>query len=305
MDGLELQPASAAVLSQYQAWGKQVQAKYHRDLEYSSSAYAEGRLFDGQYGRAEVDSILKQHFQTLQTEVQKNHEHAVDSTSQLLKVLLCECDRHRVPITFDPQQLLHSVSGTQVSALELAEANVLARGGGVAGKRGLAPLSAADKGDQTAKQLQSAQDEIARLNEKCRNLQQAVSDAAAERSKAKESFLQVQDSVATYETELGHARAMNAEELQATIQRQQQQLQAQQAQVQEAERRAAGMGHELTQLQHDMQGRLAQSSQFQNLKRMMAEKNEQVRALRQALSRYDPSAAMGGDDDIEAADDDD
>ena len=57
---------------------------------------------------------------------------------------------------------------------------------------------------------------------------------------------------------------------------------------------------EIAQLNKDMSAKLNQSTQFINMKKILTEKNSQVKELRKRLMMYDPTfaASFGGDDDL-------
>lgn len=280
---MDLQPQSQQMVNQYLAWGKQMQGRYAKDMEFDSTTFEEGRLFDGQYGKHEVSQMLKDHLNALQTETMKGHETALLAGSQLISAILRETDKHRIPLAINVNEVLSGC--VRMSAVEQAEAQVIAMQGGVA-KRGLAPLTAVDRGDQTAKQLFQAQEEIRNLNEKVRNLQQALTQAMEARSQATAQAFATQDSLTAQQ----YAQQESMKQLASH--------------TMEERARVAALEQQVAMLNQELQGRLSQSTQFRELRRILNEKNQQVIQLRQALARYDPQAAMMGDDDIPPEDDD-
>ena len=316
---IPLGASSQQVLNQYLAWGKQAQGRCSADLSFSSQQFTAGRILPGTvaFPNAEVKQILHDHYAKLDADVQKDEESLVSGSSELIKVLLAECDRHRVPTDgFDPLQILMSgVARSASSAVEAAELRIAGSGRG----RGLAPLTAADRGDPTALALQRANEEVARLNEKVRKLQDAATEAARQRSATQQGALRQQDEVANlranasalenqHKETLARLTALHHDDLVKTHADTLTQYTNLEKDYQAQCARLSTTVSELTHLQQEMSNRLAASSQFQNIKRILGEKNDLVKRFRAALTKYSPAeaAAIGGaeEDDIEAVDSD-
>jgi DNA repair exonuclease SbcCD ATPase subunit len=284
--------STTAILNTYDGWAAQRTTRVTSELEFEGQSYRDSRLAnDTAYGRAEVATMLSEQLRAVIGVAVKEQEALAASSRALVKTILAENDRQRVPVEIDATAALNQ--GTHISAIEAAEQRVAAKG-----PARLGALPSLNSGDAQAKQLSEAHEEIRRLNERMRAMQQRFEEAMNDRSKLNQDVLSMQDTIGS----------ISKEKEQLTV-AQQQQLQQQHAQMQQQNAMYRGevqsMRQQLVDAQKELTGKLSQSTQFLTLKRMLNEKNDLAKQLRASLMRYDPAAAaIGGSDDIEAEDDD-
>ena len=281
-------PSTTAILSAYDGWAAQQDTRARADLEFAGTSYAEGRMAgDTTFSRGEVQDILRGQLQAVIGASSKQHDGVVDGSKALMRAILSENDRQRVTVEIDANAALNQ--GAQLSAIEAAEQRLGAKSSTRGGA--LAPIGG---GGDTTKQLAEAHEEIRRLNERMRAMTLQFETAMRDRSELNQNVMTMQDSMSTM-----------------AVQQQQMSLQQQQAMEQqnnEFRAQIQAMQAQAIEAQKELAGKLAASTQFQTLKRMLNEKNDLCKNLRSTLARYDPAAAAaagGADDDIEAEDDDD
>lgn len=275
-----LQPPSRAVLEGYFTWMKQKREKFLTDVQFESNSFAEGRLLEPTYNRAEVQAMFSEYSTVLRASVQKQENFLAVASAELFRNVLLSADRYGAPMDFASAEILNSQKVVAVTQQIEAKSAVPSKGR-------LQPLSASDKGDEAGKQLIAAQQEIRNLSEKLRKVTEQYQAVMKDRTQMNEKLYNMKDELASAES--------------ATYLQQQMKDKT----VAVSEQNIAQLRVTVAQLQADINARLSQSSQFQSLKQMLLDRNEQVRKLRAALMKYDPAAAGQGDDGgILIADDD-
>lgn len=280
-------PSTELILNTYAGWAAQQSSRSTKDLNYEGNSYRDTRLGgDTTFSRAEVAEIMNGQLQAVVGAALKAQEGIASGSRDLIKAILAENDRQRVAVEIDAAAILNA-GGKPLSAVELAEQRLASKG-----SMKLGALPSLNSSEAQAKQLVEAHEEIRRLNERMRAMTAQYEQAMQAKSAASEQALQMQDTVAG----LQQQQTAMTEAQQAQMQRQNAEFRAE----------IGALRQQVVEAQKELTGKLSQSTQFTTLKRMLNEKNELVKTLRTNLARYDPAAAaVGADDDIEAASDDD
>jgi leucine zipper transcription factor-like protein 1 len=276
-----LSQSSRQVLEPFFAWARQGRDRFFNDFEFESQNFKSGRLLQPTYMAHEVDALLSEHCRALHLASIKEMEHVAAGSGELFFNILLEMDRHQLPSSVNSMAVLGNRATLAVEAAATKTLKV---------QRSLAPITALDRGDETARQLVIATEEKRKLSEKLRQVSDQLMQVMREKSSFNAEVAQLHDQTSELQQQLSVTAQMSREQLSALLSEKDSQI-----------RRLTG---DLGAMTRDMTGKLSQSSQFQNLKAMLADRNNQVAQLRSALRRYDPVAA-GMDDDIAACDDDD
>jgi leucine zipper transcription factor-like protein 1 len=250
---------SKSILDAYLNWAKIRHDKFGRDLEFEANTFRTGNLLSQTYSRAEVEAVLRGQFDVLVHSLEKQHQFITNSSAELCRSVLHEADRNRIPLNINAVECLQNA--TAVSAMEQHEQRLL---GGPKGK--LAPLTSIDTGGEAGKQLAEANEVIRTLNEKVRRLTEQYTALMQDRSRNSDAFSH-QDSLFQTST--------SAEDLQTL----------------------AALRGELAQSQSDLLQKVNNTPQFQQLKKMLGDKNAQLKALRARLAVCDPTYSAPPDDD--------
>lgn len=286
----QLSHESQKVLEPYFAWARQGRDKFNNDFDFESKNFKSSRLLNSTYSSFEVDQLLTDHAQVLYLTASKEQEYVCASTGELMKELLLGMDRYQVPPSL-PAPAMTILGNRAILAVEMADTKTLKT------QRTLAPLTALDRGDETARQLVIANEEKKKLQDKVKLLMQQLSDLMRERSSHTETVAALNDTRGQLESQLSMTAQMSHEQLHQV-------LMEKDTLIRDRDARIAQLGSEISMLNRDMAGKLSQSSQFQNLKAMMSDRNAEVNRLRSCLRRYDPAAA-GMDDEGTIIEEDD
>lgn len=279
---------SRTLLEGYLRWSKERRDKFALDMEFEAKAAVAGRLVDTTYNKAEVEDLLQQQLQVLAASVDTFDHHKTITSAGFFHSVLKAADFHRIPLNVSAFEALGNTAAQ--TSIEQIEQRIL-----TGPKSKLAPLTAVETGGDAGRQLMEANEQIRQLHTRMRLMTDqhaaimAEKSAMTERIFSLEQALQSTQSQAQFYADQTNAKAGLDH---ATVA---------QLQVENARLRS-----EVAQLTHDINGRLSQSSQFQGLKRIVLEKNEQLRFLRGQLAVYNPALAAqgaGGDDVLIEEDD--
>jgi leucine zipper transcription factor-like protein 1 len=248
---------SKSILDAYLNWAKIRNDKFARDLEFEANTFREGNLLTQTYNRAEVETVLRGQLSVLVHSLEKQHQFITNSSAELCRSILHEADRNRIPLNINAVECLQNA--TAVSAMEMHEQRLL---GGPKGK--LAPLTSIDTGGEAGRQLGEANDVIRALNEKVRRLTEQYTLLMQERSNYTSANFASQESYG------------GSAEDQQTL---------------------AALRSELAQSQSDLELKVNSTPQVQQLKKMLNEKNAQIKSLRERLTRCDPSFSTAADEE--------
>ena len=269
---LGLSNESRKIIESYLGWSKSQRDSFGRDLDFETRSFGDAQVLDNTYSREEVNGLLRNHMELLKACMEKEAHSRAIASAQLIRAVVLEADKNRVQITVDAAQVLSNLGGQ--SELEKAESRMFNS------KGRLAPLSGIDTGNETAKQLIQAHEEIRGLNDKLRKAQEQFAAAMADRSNLYQETSRVQQQMSEAERQA----QLEAERAAGMAQMTQQEANA-------LKNELASLRDELARLNREMTERLSKSTQFQNLQQMMRQKNDQLKAMRSELMRYDPSAA--------------
>lgn len=304
---------SVELITSYLQWSKVMRDKASRDAEYEATTFREGNLFGTSFSQSDVLRLLNGQLALLTANVEKNDATKTTATAELCRGILREADKYSVPLKLNFQDLVGNL-GNQ-SAMKAYE-STLAGGSRIGGGGRLAPLGGAGATDD-AKRLAEAQAEIMRLREKMLQMQSQINAVMGGKSSATAQILGLQDDLSATASAAQQAQALlDAERARGPIVVTNTVTAPQQPAVTVVETRTvevssaadqktiAALRQEVSSLNRDLSAKLSQSSQFVNLKKMLTDKNEAVRALRKRLSIYDPSFAAQQDDDLLEEEDD-
>ena len=256
---------SKSIIDAYLHWAKLRHDKFRRDLEYEANAFRTGNLLSQTYNRSEVEAVLTGQLEVLIHSLEKQHQFITNSSAELCRCVLYEADRNRIPLNVNAVECLQNA--TAVTAMEQHELRLL---GGPKGK--LAPLTTVETGGEAGRQLAEANEVIRTLNEKVRRLTDQYTALMQERSRYSSDVFTLQDS------------------LQAT-------QHALDAAATDEQRAISSLRNELAQSQRDLQQKVNNTPQFLQLRKMLADKNSQLKVLRARLAVCDPTYTVPPDED--------
>nr|CAJ2467166.1 unnamed protein product [Leishmania braziliensis] len=258
-------------------WSRLSLDKFKRDLAVEASAFQSGNLWREQYTKEEVSQMLNGQLAMVLGVVDTQMEGTTAASAELMRAVLREGDRQRLTLSIDVRAVLNNAGG--VNAMGEHGRQLMS---GPTGR--LAPLTLAEAGGEAARQLAEANAEVRRLQMKLQQVTDAYTQVMSGRSSDTANLLSMQDAMNDKErlaAELAR-RCQGQDTSLATV-------------VQE-------LRSEVAEAKRELATRLHQSTQYQQVKRLLAQRNEQLKAMRERLTAYDPSFAHCGDD-IAAEDD--
>lgn len=262
---------SRATIDSFLRWSHLSLDKFKRDLAVEASAYQTGNLIHETYGKEDVRAMLQGQLFMLQGVVDTQMEGTTAASAELIRAVLREADRQRLPLYIDATGVLNNAGG--VNAMGEHGRQLMS---GPSGR--LAPLTLADASTEAARQLADANAEVRRLQSKLQQVTDAYTQVMSGRSADTQQLLSMQDAM--------NDKERMAAELALRCQGQDGNLQAvvQQLRVEVAEAKK------------ELNTRLSQSTQYQQVKKLLTQRNEEVKNLRKRLASYDPSFRQGADD---------
>ncbi|KAG5486684.1 hypothetical protein LSCM1_07937 [Leishmania martiniquensis] len=272
MDPLSgLSSASRNIIDDFFRWSRLSIDKFKRDLTLEASAFQSGNLLREQYTKSEVSQMLNGQLALMVGVMDTEMNGTSAASAELMRAVLREADRQRLELSIDVKAVLNNVGG--VNAMEEHGRKLLS---GPTGR--LAPLTLEEAGGEAARQLAEANTEVRRLQRKLQQVTDAYTRVMSGRSADTANLLSMQD-------------AMNDKERLAA----------------ELARRCQGQDSSLTgvvqelraevaEAKRELATRLHQSTQYQQVKQLLAQRNGQLKEMRERLATYDPSFAHYGDD---------
>lgn len=306
-----LTDTSKNIIDQFFKWSKLSLDKLHRNLLAEASTYGYGTLPGDQqtFTQAEVKQILGGQLDLISGYVTQQVDCMRDCVAEVMRAVLAEADRLRVPINVDIQAILGNAGG--VGAMR-AHGRALMDGPNMQ----LKPLTLEMAGGEASRQLMEANAEISRLRVKMQQLsdryQQVMTNKSDETSQllsTTERLEQQERQAASlqYEVQQQQQRTAAAEAASAAYAKQiadyqaqqthaaslaqQQQLQQAQQQQRMNELSAAleRLKLEVMESKQELNRRLHQSSQYQQTRAILTKKNIEIKGLKAKLAQYDPS----------------
>lgn len=273
---------SRQTIDQFYRWSQLSLDKFKRDLAVEASAFSTGNLLQNPgvaYSRDQVSALLHGQLAMLQSLVSVQVESTTDAAAELTRAVLRDADRQRVAVTVDANAVLNNAGG--VSAMGAHGRQLLS---GPTGR--LAPISLEAAGGEAARQLSEANEEVRRLQRKLQQVTDAYAQVMSGRSTDTTQLLEMQDAMndkARLADELAR-RCLGSQDggLHAAVQQ---------------------LRSEVAESKRELSGRLNQSTQYQQVKQLLAQRNEQLKTMRVRLAAYDPSFLGADGDDIAAEDD--
>jgi leucine zipper transcription factor-like protein 1 len=274
-----LSPASRDFLQKYFFWAKKKRSLHVKDIEGEIYEYKTVSLLDDTYNKADVIDILNGLLAILKVTVEKDQKDTTHTFGEILRQALLQADKGGVEIHPDIE-CLDNVG--LIATIGLLEKNVTEGkgalgpiGGGVPkpkpGAMPLAPISAAPvaPAGPSEKELE-LEAENKRIQEKLQKIQQQYTTMMQEKTKLSQELASIKDST--------EATAANASARALALEKEKEELKA------AIERKDA----EIESGQKQLTGKLADSSQFKTLKKLLNQKTQQVKELRTKLEKYEP-----------------
>mmetsp|Transcript_78070 Transcript_78070/g.137760 ORF Transcript_78070/g.137760 Transcript_78070/m.137760 type:complete len:306 (-) Transcript_78070:561-1478(-) len=289
----ELSPASREILHKYFLWSKKKRSLHVKDIEGELYEYKAASLIDESYNKSDVSDILGGLLAILKVTVEKEQKETTQTFAEMLRGVLLSADKVGVELSADVGALDNpGVIGT----IGLLEKNVL-DGKGALGSLGglgakpklggaapLAPISAAPEVPAGPSERETELEaENKRLQDKLKTIQQQYTTMMGEKSKLSQELNAIKDGSqadASNAAARVHSLEKELEELKSVLSKKEGEI-------------AAG--------QKQLTGKLNDSSQFKTLKKLLAQKTQQVKELRTKLQQYEPESSGT----IEAPADDD
>ncbi|KAG5511154.1 hypothetical protein JKF63_07096 [Porcisia hertigi] len=272
MDPLSgLTSESRNVIDNFFRWSRLSLDKFSRDLRVEASAFQSGNLWRENYTNAEVSQMLNGQLALLLGVVDTQMEGTTAASAELIRAVLREADLQRLTLSIDTTAVLNNAGG--VHAMGEHGRQLMS---GPAGR--LAPLTLQEAGGEAARQLAEANAEVRRLQAKLQRVTDAYTQVMGSRSSDTAHLLSMQDAMNDKEriaTELSRRCQGEDPSLKSAVQ----------------ELRA-----EVAEARRELATRLNQSTQYQQVKQLLAQRNEQLKEMRGRLAAYDPLFANNGDD---------
>eukprot|EP00668_Euglena_longa_P011786 GGOE01014203.1.p1 GENE.GGOE01014203.1~~GGOE01014203.1.p1 ORF type:complete len:317 (-),score=84.14 GGOE01014203.1:228-1151(-) len=294
-----LSPSSQDVLQKYLFWSKKKRTLHVKDIEGELYEYKHASLLDESYNKADVADILTGLLSILRVTVEKDQRETTQAFVEVLRQVLEQADKSNVDLQLDLSPLDNP---THMTSINFLEKNVLEGKGSLAplgslGSRSkpaapLAPISSAAplapvEVGPSEKEIQLEQ-EVARLQEKAQKIQQQYTTMMQEKSKLSQQLAAIKDS-SDASASSASARALSLEE-----------------ELAEFKAVLATKDREIAAGQQQLTGKLNECTQFKTLKKLLAQKTQQVKELRAKLNKYEPDVPTSTlEEEEESSSDDD
>jgi hypothetical protein len=326
----DLTAQSRSVVQVLLAWAKEDRGSAVADCSRDLTLFRDARVLHATYTRDDTISMLDAVTASARAAVTQCHEQLTLSVCELVRAVLAEADKQRVVLELEPLAALNarrSLTPAQLASQKLLVSSGGGSGGGPSGGGGgarLPALAPLDSAADTARQLQQANELVRKLRERLHAVEDQYSKVMDEKSRLTGANMYLGDQLASEEQRAaasaaaaaltrGAAAAAAAPVAAApapqpaatgagadatALRRELDSLRESHA------RDVAALQKQVAALQKEQQGKLAESTQFQAMRKMLRDKTALVAKLRELLKPHNPAAAAAGDDDI-AADDDD
>ncbi|KAF8275916.1 hypothetical protein TcYC6_0013760 [Trypanosoma cruzi] len=278
-----LSSESRTILDRYLQWTRLACDGLKRGVHLDAFNHQVGNIIQETYTRDELKDIISAHTEVLLHSLDARMEGFAAASAELLCAVLRDADRQRVTIGVDANAVLSAATATASAAMVGTTATGLLLDherkvlGGPRGR--LAPLTVADADVEASRQLTEAKEEIRRLQEKVHHLSDAYAQVMNTRDALNSHEAEATASqMAVHQKEQDEGSCQTVEELRVALAAAKQELNA----------------------------RLNQSTQYREVKKILAQKNEQIRKLRAHLAQFDPAFLQnddGGGDTIVEQDD--
>ncbi|ESL08051.1 hypothetical protein TRSC58_04254 [Trypanosoma rangeli SC58] len=281
-----LSAESRTIIDQYVQWTRLACDGLKRGVHMDAASHQVGNILQETYTRDELKDILSGHTAVLLHSLDARIEKFAGSSAELLRAVLRDADRQRVTIKVDVNAVLNAAAAATSAATAATTTTAGAAATSllldherqlISGPCGrLAPLTVADAEGEAIQQLAEAKEEIRRLQEKVRRLADAYAEVVSMRSVDTEKLLSMPD-------------ALRSRNVAAVVAGKKDQDEGLQQSVDELRTALASAKLELN-------TRLNQSTQYQDMKSILTQKNKQIRTLRAHLAQYDPAFFQNDDD---------
>ena len=305
-DGLS--QASRVVLDSFESWGRIARDQASRDSDFEARTFLDNQLLSSStsgFNKSDVEAILRGQLQLLNSSQEKSSYNMINASAELCRAVLREADKYSVPLQIDASKILADASskGTYVSEQAGHQNSLLMQGP----KGKLAPLSAVETGGEAGKRLAEANAEIQRLHSKMAAMAQQMQSVMGDKSGMTDAMMNLQDNLGSeaarasaLKRQLEEEAARKAATPAASAPITNTVTKTVEVSSKQDQDTIRALRKEIAQLNKDMSAKLNQSTQFINMKKILTEKNSQVKELRKRLMMYDPTfaASFGGDDDL-------
>eukprot|EP00997_Jenningsia_sp_PLL12_P009960 NODE_704_length_1497_cov_99.196823_g581_i0.p1 GENE.NODE_704_length_1497_cov_99.196823_g581_i0~~NODE_704_length_1497_cov_99.196823_g581_i0.p1 ORF type:complete len:276 (-),score=83.57 NODE_704_length_1497_cov_99.196823_g581_i0:225-1052(-) len=233
-------------------------------------------LIDDSYNKADVADILAGLQAILKVTIEKDQKETTTAFANVLTQIMAQADKGGLALNVDIQQLDNPSTMGHMGALEKGMM-------GAALLPGLAPLGAPKPKPAALAPIQTApagpserelelEESTKSLADKLSKVQQQFSTMMQEKSKLTQELNRIKD--------LSESSAANEAAKVIDLQKQ----------LDEARTQLERKDTEVQSHQKELTGKLSESQQFKTLKKLLAQKNQQVKDMRTKLSKYEPEA---------------
>eukprot|EP00996_Jenningsia_fusiforme_P001865 NODE_2721_length_1135_cov_22.240331_g2499_i0.p1 GENE.NODE_2721_length_1135_cov_22.240331_g2499_i0~~NODE_2721_length_1135_cov_22.240331_g2499_i0.p1 ORF type:complete len:305 (-),score=88.18 NODE_2721_length_1135_cov_22.240331_g2499_i0:170-1084(-) len=278
----ELGPGTQEALRKIFQWAKKKRVLHVKDIEGEFFEYRAASLLDDSYNKADVTDILNSLLAILKVTIEKEQRDSSLAFGEIVKQILVQADKAGTPIDVDVIALdTPSVLG-RMGSLEKSLPGLPGIGGlgGLGKPGGLAPKPAAlaPIGSTPPAPTGPSENEIKvaeeneKMKDKLNKIQQQYTTMMQEKTKQSQELAKLKDSASAGAAADSVMVAKKDEEI-ANLK----------AQLERKESDIASSQKELT-------GKISESRQFTTLKKLLAQKTQQVKELRTQLQKYVPEA---------------
>ncbi|CCW71234.1 unnamed protein product [Phytomonas sp. Hart1] len=269
----DLTAKSRRIVEQFTQWLSISMDKFKDDLVVESNAFLSANLiFDKTYTKDEVASLFQGQLCIFQGLIDTQIKSSLASSAELIYAILREVDQKRLVLNIDTTAALNE--GGMVDMIPHGRELM----NGPAGR--LAPLTVDETNGRMTRQLEDSNNQIYQLRRKLQQVTDAYTQILSNRSDDAAKFSPIQD-------------VMNDKD----------RLRMEQSQCchnpdDSLKQTVRKLQHELSESKREHTQRLSQSTQYQQVKKLLAQRNAQLKWTREQLKKYDPFFEINKLDDI-------
>eukprot|EP01004_Peranema_trichophorum_P005839 NODE_4683_length_1130_cov_103.683217_g4155_i0.p1 GENE.NODE_4683_length_1130_cov_103.683217_g4155_i0~~NODE_4683_length_1130_cov_103.683217_g4155_i0.p1 ORF type:complete len:299 (+),score=77.45 NODE_4683_length_1130_cov_103.683217_g4155_i0:77-973(+) len=276
-----LSQESKDTFQKYFTWAKRKRTLHIKDVEREFAEFKNASLIDDTYNRADVIGLLNDLLAILKVTIDKEQKDTDQAFAEVIRQFLTASESQQVSLHLDLAQLDNPVALGRAYGLEKALGDKLpglSLAAPLSAKpkpSALAPISATPVPTGPSEREKELEEERERLTEKLNKIQQQYTTMMQEKSKLNQELLKMKElSQSTVSSD-----ALKVKGLEQIIEELKSQLDLKET--------------ELSTTQKEFTGKLSESQQFRTLKKLLAQKTQHVKTLRDKLSKYEPEGAAG------------
>eukprot|EP00993_Chasmostoma_nieuportense_P001957 NODE_2793_length_1089_cov_118.603950_g2663_i0.p1 GENE.NODE_2793_length_1089_cov_118.603950_g2663_i0~~NODE_2793_length_1089_cov_118.603950_g2663_i0.p1 ORF type:complete len:303 (+),score=113.29 NODE_2793_length_1089_cov_118.603950_g2663_i0:56-964(+) len=273
-----LSPESKELVQKYFLFAKRKRTLHLKDVEGEFIEFKAASLFDDSYNKADVTDIINGLLAIIKVTIENEQKDVMHTFAELLRQVLKNADEAKVPISVEMAALDNIAA---ISSMGFLEKNVLEGKAGLAplgslkpkpsaGLHPLAPIGQTQAPAGPSEAELKLEEENKRLNEKLQKIQQQYTTMMQEKSKLSAELTGIKESTTNA---LGHDAAVQHDL---------------QSQISDLKIQLEKKENEIAVSQRELTGKLGESNQFKTIKKLLTQKNQQVKDLRTKLLKYEP-----------------